>query len=69
MKKDKFEEAVRLNSEKSYLLKVKEMLGGGSVDLRSSPCVFETLKGTLLKKLNEIVDEEIREVDQKIENL
>lgn len=70
MKKDKFEKAIDLNDEKSYLLKVKEILNdGGSVDLRSLPCRFITLKGTLLKKLNEIVDEEIREVDQKIENL
>lgn len=73
MEKDRFEKAIRLNNQKSYLLKVKDIIelgiAGDSLDLRCAPCKFVTIKGTLLKKINEIVDEEIREIDQKIENL
>jgi hypothetical protein len=69
MKKDKFNEAVRLNDQKSYLLKVKDILGESSVDLHGSPCKFVTIRSALHKKLKEIVDEEIRKVDQKIEKL
>jgi hypothetical protein len=68
MKKDKFQEAVRLNNEKSYLLNLKEIVDRGAIDIRTFPGVI-TVKGTLLKKIEKVIDEEIREVDQKIENL
>lgn len=68
MEKDKFEKAVRLNNEKSYLLNLKELVGRGAIDVRTFPG-FITIKGTLLKKIEGVIDEEIREVDQKIENL
>ena len=68
MKKDKFQEAVRLNDQKSYLLSLKELVDRGAIDIRTFPGVI-TVKGTLLKKIGKVLDEEIREVDQKIENL
>lgn len=69
MKKDKFQEAVWLGNRKTHLLEVKEVISGGTLYLRRDISKFVTIEGALLKKLNEIVDEEIREVDRKIENL
>lgn len=69
MEKDKFKKAIGLNNQRDYLLKVKTVLEEDSVDLRGTSCRFEALKGNLLKRIREIVDEEICEVDQKIENL
>lgn len=70
MKKDKFQEAVRLNNQKDHLLKVKEIISGDLLELVTGfPSKSVIIKGTLLKKIRKIVDEEILEVDQKIENL
>ena len=68
-KKYKFDEAISQNNQTAYLLIVKAVKCGGLLELRDSPGKSVIIKGNLLKRLNEIVDEEIREVDQKIENL
>lgn len=69
MERDKFQEAVHLNNQMSYLQKIKSVTDGGLLELRDSTGRSVTISYDLIKKINELFDKEISEVDQKIKNL
>lgn len=69
MEKEKFQKAIDLNNMKNHLMRVKNVMSGGLLELQDSAKNSVTIQYPLLKKLNEVIDKEIAEINKKIEEL